>query len=362
MEIVKLTKANYKEWDDFCLKSDDAWFWHTTDWLEYTLQYKPELETKNFNFLIYKQNKIKAIVPLTLEVRQREGEKINEFSFGGFAVPAPALANDLEKIEKDRTERDLVYDCVFAEIDRLAKENKVKRAWFRQTPLARSSLDKNFFNYLIKFGYLDVSLNTQLIDLNKSEAELWQDLRRNHRRNIKKGGQFKIAFYTAENITPQLFNAYKKTHHKAAGRKTRPDETFALMYQWLKNDLAFLVAAEYENKRIGFEYYGIYKNNVYGFSAANDPDYAHLPVRHAIEWEAIRWMKKKGISFYDIGLQQYGARFHDFPDKKQLDISHFKKGFGGFPVPWLMGEKFFDQSYFQDTYRQRIAKYAESII
>ncbi len=361
-EIVKLTQDKYKEWNDFCLKSNDAWFWHTTDWIEYILNYSPGLETKDLSFLVYKRDKLQAAVLLTLESHKIDEKKIPEFSFGGWPIPTPVLSDDLTRIEKDRIERDLVHEFIFNEIDRVARCHNVARVSMRQTPLSYDFLKPKIpFNYLMKFGYNDISSNTQIIDLNKTEDELWNDLRRNHRRNIKKGSNFNIAVYTAENITWEIFNAFKEMHHKAAGRKTRPDKTFESMYEWIKENLAFLVAAEYEGKYIGFEYYNLYKNNVYGSSAANDPDYGHLPVRHTIEWKALLWMKQNNVKFYEIGQQQYGAQPHDFPDKKQIDISHFKKGFGGFTIPWFMAEKYYDKDYFLKINQERINKFVNYI-
>lgn len=356
IKLIPLTEDNSQNWNEFCQASDDAWFWHTTDWLNYTRRYKPELKTQNLSFLAYKQDKIIAVVPLTVEIYRKEGDTTREFSFGGAAVPAPVLSNDLDRIEKD-----LVYNIIFTEIDRLAKENWVKRICMRQSPLAGSFLNKKFsFNYLMKYDYIDTSLNTQLIDLNKSEDELWKDLRRNHQRNIKKGNMFKTIIFTAENTTKDIFAAYKNMHHRAAGRQTRPDETFDLMYEWLARGLAFLVVVEFENKFIGFEYYSVYKNNVYGFSAANDPDCERdFPIRHLLEWEAILWMKEQKFDFYEIGLQQFGILPYNFPDQKQLNISHFKKGFGGFTVPWFMGEKYYDKDYFDLIYQDRVRQYGE---
>lgn len=361
--IEKLAKDKLTAWDNFCLASDEAWFWHTSGWLDYTLNYKPELNTRDFSFLVYKQDKIVAIIPLTIEDYEKNGRIAREFSFGGYAIPAPALANDLDKIEKDRTERSVIYDLIYKEIDRLAEENEIKKAWFRQTPLAPANLaKKNCHNQLMKYGFIDVSLNTQLIDLRKSQGDLWKNLRRNHRRNIKKADKFNTAIYDQTNISADIFKAYKTLHYKAAGRQTRPDKTFALMYNWLRNGAAFLVAVEFQDKVIGFEYYSIYKNNVYGFSAANNPEYEQdYPIRHLLEWQAILWMKQQKFGFYEIGLQQYGATLFDLPDKKQLDICHFKKGFGGFTAPWFMGEKFYDKDYFLTVYYDRVKKYAEKL-
>ena len=355
-KLIKLTPGKYKEWDKFCLKSNDACFWHTTSWLEYILKYKPESKIKNLSFLLYEQSKLEAIIPLTMETHKLNGKSICEFSFGGVGkgVPGPALNNSFSEIK-----RDFIFKFIFEEIDRLAHQYKVARAGFRLAPLCPIFLNKNIrfkFNYLVKFSYFDISLATRLINLKESKAKLWNELRRNHRRNIQKKTPLKLVVYTSQNITNNVFNRYKKTHHKAAGRKTRPDKTFKMMQDWIKKDLAFLAAIKFNQKQVGFEYFVVYKNNVYGISAANDPDYRHFPIRHILEWEAILWMKKQGFSFYDIGLQQHGILPYDFPDKKQLNISHFKKGFGGFLVPWFRGEKFYSKKYYQQIYKERKKK------
>ncbi|MFH1662263.1 MAG: GNAT family N-acetyltransferase [Candidatus Falkowbacteria bacterium] len=354
MEIIKLSKNKYKEWDKFCLESDSAWFWHTTKWLNYTLNYRSELETKNLSFFVYKEGNIMAVVLLTIE---KNKDNIYEFSFGGGYIPSPVLKNNLSNLEEN-----LVRLFIFQEIDKMAREKNVARAIFKQLPISPSLLNKDInFNYLMQFGYIDSSLNTQIIDLRKSEEELSSDLRRNHKRNIKKAKDFKINFFTSKNITDNVFDNYKQMHHKASGRKTRTDITFEMMHKWIKEDLAFLVAIELNNKYIGFEYYSVYKNNVYGFSAANDPGFSHLPIRHFLEWESILWMKKQGYDFYEIGLQKYGALLYDFPDKKQLDISHFKKGFGGFVSPLFMGEKYYNKDFFLKVYNERVKKFAYSL-
>ncbi len=353
LRIVKLTKDKYQDWNRFCLESDQAWFLHTADWLEYSLNYRPELKTKNLSFFIYWKDKIMAIAPLALETYQ-DGRK--EFSLGGGEILSPVLANELNSKQKEE-----FLEFIFKEIDRLAGQEKTARVRFRLPSLSSSFLKKNFFltNYLLRFGYLDISLNTRIIDLRKTEAELWGGLRRNHRRNILKGEEFKVRFYNSKNITREVFEAYKIMHQKAASRQTRPDKTFDLMYYWLEIDWAFLAVVEFQGKQIGFEYYSIYKNYALGFSAANDPDYEKdYPIRHLLEWEAIKWMKNQGILLYEIGLQWYGTLLYDFPDQKQLNISHFKKGFGGFVIPLMAGEKYYQKDYFLEIYQSRIKKYS----
>ncbi|MDD5031511.1 MAG: GNAT family N-acetyltransferase [Patescibacteria group bacterium] len=357
-KIIKLTEDKNQDWDKFCLESRDAWFWQTSGWLEYILNYQPSLATENFSFFVLRGDKIRAIVPLTRETVRTDKGKVYEFSFGGRGIPAPALDNSL-----NRSDRELVYKLIFSEVDRLAVANGVKRAVFRQVPISDSFLNNKFsFNYFLKYGFIDASLNTCLINLGKTEDELLHDLRRNHLRSIKKANNLKIVIYNEKNITEEIFLAYKKMHYLAAGKQTRPDKTFNLMYEWARAGLGFLAVAEISGRPVGFEYYSVYKDNVYGFSAANDPEVEKdLPIRHALEWEAILWMKHQGFHFYEIGQQQYGPLLYDFPDQKKLNISHFKKGFGGFTAPLFIGEKYYDKQYFLKMYQERINKYADLI-
>lgn len=349
MKINSLTAGQYKNWDGFCFKNEGGWFWHTTDWLEYILNIKPERQAKSFSFFVSEKEEIKAIVPLVSEINKFKGNGVQEFSYQQGPVPAPVFNSKLAKAEKKST-----AEFVFKEIDRIARLNKIFRSRFWVSPLSQGfSKAPPSSSYLTQFGYEDISLETLLIDLKRSEEELWRDLRRNHRRNILKGGKFKIIFYARENINAEIFNDYKEMHHKAAGRKTRSDKTFEMMFDWLKRDLGFLTAVEFEGKNIGFEYYIVYKNNVYGASAANDPDFAHLAIRHCLEWKAILWMKQRGFNFYEIGLQQYGPLPYDFPSRKQINISHFKKGFGGFEVPLFIGEKYYNKEYREKTAQWR---------
>ena len=363
-KTLPLTKSNSKEWDDFCEKSPSAWFWHTSNFIDYILHYQPQRNTRDLSFFVRSgDGLIKAIVPLTIEDCEFDGKKASEFLFGGQPLPLPVFSEDLYT-EVNREKREKLLMFILSEIDNLAKIHKVARITLRNCVLASAAAENSKqFNSLFNFGFINISLKTQVIDLKKSEDELSVDLRRNHTRNIKKGNEhdFKLVVYTSENINHEVFLAYKTTHKKAAGRQTRPDYTFDLMYEWITKDRAFLAVVLMKEKQIGFEYYSVYKNRAVGFSAANDPAYEHLPIRHFLEWNAMIWMKKQGIEIYEIGLQQYGPLLYDIPDEKLLTISHFKKGFGGFATELLIGEKFYDREYFLHIYNERIKKYAKAI-
>lgn len=353
MEFIKLTPDKYKEWDDFCLKSDEAWFWHTSSWLEYSLKYNPELKAESKSFLVYNNNELIAICPLILQINERG---IKEFCYNNEHGPMPAFSNHLSKKTKEKAMK-----AVYGRIDEIAKANNAARIMLRLTVLSKSFIEasRQIFNYLMKFSYLDNSINTQIINLSQPTEDLKKDLRNDHKNNINKNSpKLAIEIFNKNNITDSIFNKYIKMHHKAAGRVTRPISTFNLLYDLIKEGKAFLIGAKKEDVYIGFSYYIVFKDNVIYGSSCNDPEVKHIPVSHVVQWAAIEYMTEKKYKFYELGWQQFGSQLYDMPSEKQVNISEFKRGFGGFTVPWFRGEKFYDKDYFLEVYKDRIKKYS----
>jgi hypothetical protein len=352
MDIVELKKDNYEEWDEFCRKSDDAWFWHTTSWIEYTLNYKPELKTIPKSFFVYHNNKIIAVCPLFIEEKRFKNEKINEIAFGGDYGPAPALANDSTKKERKKC-----FKMIFWHIDSLAKQNDIKRALIRFCPLSKSYIGRNNFNYLLKFDYFDCTTNTQIIDLSKSLEELRRDISHGHDAAIDSANKkLTVEVYDKDSITYEIFEEYRELHRKAAGRVTRPKKTFDIMFELIKNDMAFLVGAKMNKRFVGFSYFTKYKNIVYYGSACNDPEFEKIGIGHLIQWNAIKWMKERYIIYYEVGIQKFFNELVEPSTDKEISISFYKRGFGGFTIPVFRGEKYYDKDYFIGIYRERIEK------
>lgn len=360
MLSIALTGERYAGWDQFCLESKDAWFWHTTDWLEYSLNYRPDLHSQQHSFMVEEDGRILAICPIFEEdVATPDGQVVKELSVGGSPAPAPAVMPRL-----NTRRRKSVLDYVFREVDGLARRVGALRVSFYISPLITRFLEALTLpdNFLLRYGFIDLSLSTQVVDLSLSQEQLWDGLRRSHRRCILKAERiFTCEVFDQNTITKPVFDAYRKMHHKAAGRVTRPLITFEMMYNWICEGKAVLFRLRQHGHFVGFELYVVYKDRVYGGSACNDPDCDDLPIRHLIEWKAINWFKVQGHSFYEVGIQEYGPQLHDIPSKKQQEISHFKRGFGGYAVPRFAGEKFYSPEYCRRVFQARLDRYCAAI-
>jgi len=359
LTVVPLTPDRYAEWDQFCLQSPDAWFWHTSRWLEYTLHYRPELQPRSYSFFCLNTGSVAAICPLILETYNREAESVREFSHGGDAVPAPAMADTLYEQTKKQ-----VLLRAFAHVDELARQLNVARASFRMSPLARSFGDATIPapNPLLKYGFNDISLTTQVIHLVPEEQQLLQGMRKGHRADVSRGEKLlQATILDKDSVTSEAFERYRLLHHKAAGRSTRPLATFQMMYKWIRDGLAILTVASLHGKDVGFAFVSVYKDAAYYSSSCEDPDHNNLPIGHILQWRALQWLKRHSVRRYEIGVQFYSSQPHAIVSEKESNISFFKRGFGGAPVPLWRGEKFYDKQYCLTTLRARAEKFSATI-
>src|SRR3989338_2133526 len=353
MKILPLTREKYQEWDEFCRKSDEAWFWHTSEWIEYVLNYKPDLGPKNMSFFVTDGQKIVAICPLILQ--SMDGN--SEFYYGADYGQVPAFLNELSTRENTK-----IMKLVFNHLDELSKAENVIRLSMRFPSLDKAFLEdkKNNFNYLTKFNFLDSSIAAQIIDLRKIESELWGDFTHGLRETINKGMQcYKINIFDNNNITETKFREYQELHKIDAGRVTRQQKTFDLMLDFIKKGYAVLAEAEKDGVSTSFAYIYIYKKSAYYGSSCKAKHNEIVPSGHLLQWHIIQWLKNHGYFFYEIGGQRYGNTLFNFPDKKELGISTFKRSFGWFTVPLFWGEKYYDKDFFLKTYGERIRRYAE---
>ena len=94
MKIKEFSLDNLA-WDRFCLESDDCWFFHTTKWQKYILEYTKE-NCELLSFYIEDGNgDILAICPL---IREND-----TFSLGGNFSQNVAVRNDVRREMRKKT-------------------------------------------------------------------------------------------------------------------------------------------------------------------------------------------------------------------------------------------------------------------
>jgi len=329
---MKIKKFSFEDnrWDEFCYESDDCWFFHTSDFTKYVLEYSGKDDVELLSFYIEdKNNDILAICPL---IRYK-----NNLTFFGHNAPNPAIRNGLSfQLSND------LMNQIFSEINRIAQQLNIEKNIMTLTPLSKNVLNLFTYNYLMKYGYENTSLNTQILVLDKDERILWSEIKKSHRYEINKGEEmFEFLFLKPFETNRALFDEFKNLHFLAAGMKTRSDLTWDYQFEWISKGNGLLVLAVLDGKPIGGIYSLLYKDGAYYAVSANHPDYDELSISHAIQWQIIKYLKVNRFKYYELGLQQFSNQPYDTPTEKDINISLFKRHFGGYTVTFHRGQKTF---------------------
>jgi CelD/BcsL family acetyltransferase involved in cellulose biosynthesis len=353
MASVSLTTAavDDKRWDEFCEGSPSAWFFHTTSWRDYTLAYRPDLQSRSLSFGVFEDGELVAAVPLMLEVHAEGEGDARAFSFGGGPCWAPALASGFAPPDAAA-----VLRAALEHVEKLAVEHDVDRSSFAVSPLLPDLpiAALRWIAAAIRAGYLDASRVSQVVDLRDDPDKLLRQMSKGHRAAIGRARK-SMSVVVCTDSDDTAFEAYQSMHERAAGRVTRPQQTFDLMRAWLGRGHAVLFAARRDDRLVGFSFVIRHGQGAYYMSAANDPDEVGEPVGHLLQWDAMTWLRDHGVVSYELGAQPFGAVPHDQASDKELNIARFKRGFGGVPVPLLIGERYRSAAALSDVERRLTA-------
>ena len=340
MEIVYNKDPRFKSlWEKFLHRNIDVSPFYSLAWMEYQIVYSEDRYKDDFSFVaIDASGSVAAICPLYLE---QYGDK-KRLSYRGEyleSLRAPIVANDLSAKSRHKI-RQLLFD----EIDQIARRTGAVKCNLIIDPLCGDS-QRERYNYLTRYDYLDASLTTVLIDLHKSTSELWKELRSSYKALINKSERiYKIFVMDADSITRPQFEAYCEVHHKAAGRVTRPQRTFDIQYEMLQNNQACLIGVEIDGTWASFAYFLNSKYSAYYGSGAEDPELVtKTPLGPVMQWAAIKHYAEVGLRYLELDNQYFGSQLFECPSPKDMSISFFKRGFGGSLTPLYRGIKYYDR-------------------
>lgn len=157
--------------------------------------------------------------------------------------------------------------------------------------------------FLLRKGATAQPYFTQIIDLTKSEEQLYSDLRKSYKQLVKQG---KAEMSYLENL--------KIIHFQMHGKSTRSMKTWRIQDLMIAKGQAFVMTNGVAGVLIYHNKYSSYY--ACGASLANCNS-------HSVLWEAILHAKTLGVKTFEMGEQVFSG------DEKLVNISKFKAGFGG---------------------------------
>ena len=359
MEISIIDKDNNQFnglWDLFLQDFEFASPFYSQLWCEYQISYSEDALKKDLSIiLVDKNNNFEPLLICPLYLEEYDG--IKQLSYRGEYLKV--LRTPLISRKISYKQRKKVESYFFTILDNYSKRFEFRKICFLIDPLCQIFETKRY-NYLTKYDYYDCSMQTRIIDLSKSVEDLWSSItRHSYRSLINKQSRLYDVIVLDENsdkkYLKEIHDTYVEFHHKTAGRITRPIKTFDLQLEMIKNGIGFMIALFYNKKTIGINYYINSQHSGYYASSADDPDIElEVPTGHLIQWEAINYMKKIGIKYFELDNQYFGNQIFEHPSQKEISISKFKAGFGGENMPLFRGIKYYDKELFKEEMHSNI--------
>ena len=336
MEIVHADQPAFAElWGAFTASNVVSWR-HTRGVLQYQRAYSGDKLKQDASFVVKDNGGAVAICPMFVE----RFRGFPEVSWGNGWTPAPCFGQDLTEERQGK-----IRQLCFEEIERLSIEHEVRKARFVIDPSIQGG-----YNYLQRHGFIDTSLSSAVLDLSRTDDDLHAGLRKSYKSIINKARRnFTFVIVDHGNPSRELVECYREMHHKAAGRVTRPQESFDAQHECITMDQGALIGIRNEDGFVAFSYFFHGSLSCYYGSSADDPAYqGDLPLEHAIIWAAVEYYKKRGLRFFELGPQHFGPQVYEAPSSKEMSIAFFKRGFGAELRPLFRGVKYYSGDLLQE--------------
>jgi hypothetical protein len=280
-------------------------------------------KSKNHSFLFVSDDYVFACCHFVVE--KIDDKYQGSLGNGTATLPSPIFAEELSKKQKRRAEKE-----VYEEFKRICLELDIDHVTFQSENISIdfNNLEDNLF---ARNGALDISGCHNIVDLKETEERIWEEqIRHSYKSIINRGYKhYSFKVYDQTNYTEKIGEAHRLLHHKCSGKVTRPLNSYKKMNSWIKQNNGLMFEQLYKDKTVQMILVGIGKSAAIGASAAEDPDVSvPCPLTHSMNHYIYLECKKRGIRYYDVGETTNRGNIFYFPNKKMLNISYFKSGFG----------------------------------
>lgn len=220
----------------------------------------------------------------------------------------------------------LILDFVQLNIKMITRQNKLK-ALIVQPP----NRDKQMSLILESSGFLAnhidnvIRNNTLVIDLHKSEDDLYKKINRKKRQNIKKAIKYKAEIREGQKGDIKTFFTFMEETCRRQQVKPSPTRESFLLEMWdifyHKNNLK-LFMIQFQNIDVSGLMVIPFGRTVYLWKFGWSGAFSQCHPNEYLYWKILKWAKDQGYSYADFDA------VHS-PSDSTANYSIFKKGFGG---------------------------------
>ena len=262
--INPLTIAN---WNDLILDSKNYSIFHSKEWcelLEKTYNYEP------LYFIAFDKEKLKILIPMMLVKSIFTGKRLVSLPFSDYCEPL--IENEFE------------YDDLLKEIVKLGQQKGARYIEFKGGE--QYFIDQPVFSN----GYL------HKLELSLSEDELFNNLRKSNKRNIKKAikENVEVRFSYSHSSLVEYYKLHVLTRKKH-GLPPQPFKFFDNIYKMIiSKGMGSIVESLYKGQVISSCIFFTFGKKVLYKFGASDMRYQNLRANNLLFWEAIKYYSNMG--------------------------------------------------------------------
>ncbi len=305
--FTDFNKIDKKKWGEFVLSHADGNIFQTPSF------YQAAKKTKNFEPIIIVIENENGNIQAVLQslIYNEYGKFLGKLTSRSIIEGGPLLVNNDISTHKK----------ILAEYEKHISKKKVIYTQFR------NSFDTSFFeNSFLENGYTYEDHLNIIIDLKKTEDDLWKEVHVKRRNEIRKAIKNNVDFITLpfEHSFESCYKILVEVYEKA-GLPLLSHEMFRNLYKFLPPEAEIKVFSSiYNNEIIGCMLCLLYKDTIYDYYAGSYQKYYSKNPNDLIPWEVFLWGKKNGFSYFNFG----GAGKPNVP----YGVRDYKKKFGGTTV------------------------------
>ena len=163
-----------------------------------------------------------------------------------------------------------------------------------------------------------------MVDLSRDVASIRSNVRSRFRSHVNWGERsLTLEYCNHDNPDPALFALYERLHADAAGRRTRADDSWHVMFQSIEKGTAELSVVTLDHEPVGAVLVVDGSSTSYYASAAFVRERFEHPLGHWPMMNAMLRARGRGQRLFHIGELPYRGEVGD----KELSIGFFKRGF-----------------------------------
>ncbi len=167
---------------------------------------------------------------------------------------------------------------------------------------------------------------TQVLDLNKSEDELLQNMKQKTRYNIRLSERKGVV--VQEESNDEGFEKFSKLYFETCKRQQYHGHTpkyHRIVWDSLKNSIAKIMVAQYKDEPLASYELFLFNNRLYYPYGGSSVNHRNLMATNLLMWEAIRMGKRHGAHLFDL----WGSLPpNNLEEHKWSGFSRFKEGYG----------------------------------